>query len=195
VNFTGTEYQFSIKPEVPPGLMVNPTFTFQSGIAVMGDQKVPITQLTLTVGGTAITAKTTDLADAVMKDFVDRVDTALGYSIANNIRERYYQSSIMVEFAPGLERQIASFERAQKVLESEIRRHDGPFYLKRLAFGSGEGSQIPGLFTIDDIPRSDFTIERRAGEPAALNRYFCSAPLPTEALIRVLGLVENAMGN
>jgi hypothetical protein len=195
VNFVGSEYNFSMKPDVPPGLMVNPTFMFQSGATAINDQKTPIHQLTLTVGATVVAAQTTDLAEMVAAQFVDKIDATFGYKIANHIRDRYYQSVIIAEFEPSLERQIAALARAQEVLQNEIKREDGSFAFKRLAFGRGENSLILplGRFSVDDIPKSDFLIERRAGEPLSLNRYFCSAPVKTDDLVRILGMVERAM--
>jgi hypothetical protein len=48
-------------------------------------------------------------------------------------------------------------------------------------------------FQMDDLPNADFAIERRAGEPYSSNRFFCTAPMRTEAHVRVLGLIETAM--
>jgi len=194
VEFVAKEYKFSIKPQVPPGSLYNPVLIFQTGETTIEEKVIPINQFTLIIGGTIVTAKTTDLAESIAGQFINKIDADLGYKIAANIRERYYQSNIIAEFSPGLEKQIAGLGRAQEILQKEIKRPDMPFNLKRLAFGGGEGyPNPPGPFSIDDIPKSDFTIERRAGEPSSLNRYFCSAPLQTAELVRVLGMVEDAM--
>jgi hypothetical protein len=41
--------------------------------------------------------------------------------------------------------------------------------------------------------RTGFVIERRAGSPYRLNRYYCSGPFPTRTLIAKLEEIERAL--
>jgi hypothetical protein len=60
-----------------------------------------------------------------------------------------------------------------------------PFKIKRLAFGHGDIAVTTAVpFTLDLLEASDFVIERRAAEPYSENRYFCSAPMRTQTILR-----------
>ena len=63
-----------------------------------------------------------------------------------------------------------------------------PFEIKRLAFGGGDvpNPQMQLQPTIEAIERSDFLMERRAGAPYEVNRYFCAAPIKTAEHNKVL---------
>ena len=70
-----------------------------------------------------------------------------------------------------------------------------PFEIKRLAFGGGDvpNPQMQLQPTIEAIERSDFLMERRAGAPYEVNRYFCAAPIKTAEHIKVLELIEREL--
>jgi hypothetical protein len=194
VEFVGKTYNFSLTPELQPGLILNPMFIFQGGELMHADVKIPITQITLVVGGLVVTAKDTDFADTVADDVVKRLDNDLGYKIARNIRTKYYQSHLVAEMIDFGER-IGIFNRAEEILNKEMPRPEKRFDIKRLSFGGGDLQlqQLFSQFQIDDLPNGDFTIERRAGEPYSSNRFYCTAPMRTEEHVRVLGLIETAM--
>jgi hypothetical protein len=195
VAFVGKAYNFTTVPPVPAANpVVEPVFSFQSGKLISKDIETPITAIVLAVGGTLAIARTTHDADVVIEDLVTKLDAGLGYRINGNIKRRDYQSNIVVQFDPSLEDQISALNNAERILNREIQRPNAPFRTKRLAFGYGDPPRpIPQTFSLDDIPNSDFTIERRASESYEDNRYFCSAPLQTSEHERVLELVEQAM--
>lgn len=193
IDFLGRTYSFSLKPEVPPGLIVNPYFVFQTGEVIFDGKKFPINQLTMMQGGAVLTARDTDTADLIFNEIVKNLDQAFDMKIGQSIRARYYVSNMVVEFEPGLEKKIAAFDRANTLLNEQIPRKNFPFLLKRLAFGSGDVQLTPNPFAIDDIPNMDFTIERRAGEPYSSNRYFSGAPISTREHKRVLEMLERTM--
>src|SRR5271168_1214436 len=190
ISFVGNAYKFSAMPQTPPGPVIDPVFSFQSGELIVGDRKLAITSITLAVGGTIVAARNTDEADIILDDLVATLDTELGYRIRDNVKRRDYQSNIVVQFEPSLEDQISALLRAERVLNREIPRPNAPFKTKRLAFGFGDPVRPIRPFSLDDIPNSDFVIERRAGEPYEDNRYLCAAPLRTSEHARVLELVE-----
>jgi len=70
-----------------------------------------------------------------------------------------------------------------------------PFEIKRQAFGGGgvPNPQMQLQPTIEAIERSDFLMERRAGAPYEVNRYFCAAPIKTAEHIKVLELIEREL--
>jgi hypothetical protein len=193
VEFIGSAYNFSLKPEVPPGLLVNPIFVFQSGKLSDDDGQFVIHQVTFAPGAIILTAKDTELATRLINKIIITLDEKYGSKIRQSIRTTQYMSVISVEFGPALEEQVRSFERAQAMLNREIRRPERPFALKRLSFGGGDVQQLFAQFSVDDIQNTDFTIERRQGEPYELNRYHCSAPISTPELVRIVGLFEEVM--
>lgn len=196
VAFIGRRYRFSLIPEVPPGLIppqLN-AFTFQVGELVLNERKIPINQLTWTSGAAIITAKDTNNADLIANDMIAEIDEEFGTQISTSVRRRIYLSILIVDFSPGLEQQISALLRAQSVINKHIAA-DKEFVFWRLGFGVGaqQQGQTTGVFSVDDLAKLDFTIERRGGEPPALNRYHCAAPLSTSEHERVLGLVEEAL--
>jgi hypothetical protein len=194
VAFIAERYQFSLRPELPPGLQVDPVLFFQSGEVMIDDQKIPIHQLVWQLGGAVVTAKDTDVADRIVDHVSEELDSKFGFKIAATIRRRYYASAIVVEFDHGLDTRLKLFGRIKNVLEREKPPYrDYPFDIKRMAFGFPERPvQSGGMNSIDDIPNTDFLMERRAGEPESSNRYFASGPFKTAELDRIVALIEEA---
>jgi hypothetical protein len=193
IEFVAESYRFAVKPQIPanvaPFMVQN--FVFQSGELISGDTKLPIVQLAIIPNGDIVTAATTDIADKILEDFMERLDATFGYRFASAEKERAYQSNVVVEFEAGVEEKIEIFRRLEKILEDASLR-EAPFKFKRLAFGSGDIQAIQSSGTIREIENSDFIIERRATEPYSRNRYFCSAPTTTKNHIKVLHEVEKA---
>ena len=105
IEITADHYQFSVKPNLPPG--APPTamqiLPFQSGTTTFGEIKVPIVQLAITPNGYVITAQTTEIADPAMDDFMALLDNTLGFRNASAKQRRVYQSNIVVQFEVGIE--------------------------------------------------------------------------------------------
>jgi hypothetical protein len=194
VEFVAATYHFLVKPTIPSGIapFTVPNYVFQSGQFVLGENKWPIVQLAIIPNGDIVTAEDTDAADKIMDDFMTRLDETFGYRFATAEKRRVYQSNLVVEFNPGLSEKIDSFKRDRSYFESASIR-PAPFSLKRLAFGWGDVQQTPTLATINDVENTDFTIERRSGEPYSRNRFFCSAPMRTSGHIRILHEIEAAL--
>jgi len=193
VAYLGQAYQFSFIPEVPPGLFANTQpFTFQSGKVSIGEQSYPINQLTFVTGALVLTAKDTDLAERLLKHIISTMAGQFDLQIERATRISYYQSSLSVEFAPQIGAQL---QTVQNIVNQFIKRPDNNLYaLKRLALGAGDVANIYNMqLTIDDIPNSDFVLERRPGEPYELNRFFSSAPLPTQPHQEMLEAIEAAL--
>jgi hypothetical protein len=64
-----------------------------------------------------------------------------------------------------------------------------------LAFGSGDviNPQMQLQPNIDQIERSDFLLERRAGASYQQNRYYSGAPMKTADHIRLLEIIEREL--
>jgi hypothetical protein len=195
VTFIGSSYAFSVIPQVQPGLLLNPAFTFQAGELTTEGGKIPINQVTWAsqAASIAVTAKDTPTAELLLDDLIKKLDNQLGFKIEKAARERYYQSNLVVEFEPALEKQISLFQRIQGLLEKELPRPNSAFAIKRWAFGNLAMEQRGGvMLAIDDLADVDFVIERRATEPLSSNRFFCIAPTSTSEHERILNLIERA---
>lgn len=193
VQFVGDCYNFSVRPNIAPGMPVQPHLVFQQGKLIKDEgDEYPIHQLTIFVNGDAITARSTEISDIILDDYLGKLDEGLGYRFAKSAQTRLYVSNVAVEFAAGLEEYIQALHMIEDVLNNEIPRDGVPFKIKRLAFGYGE-STPPSLQSLDEIKNADFLIERRSGEPYSKNRYFSSAPLRTSDHVRVLEQIEKSI--
>jgi len=190
VQFVGNCYNFLVRPNIALG-MTQP-LVFQQGkfIKDEGDE-YPISQLTVFGDGDAITARSTEISDFILDDFLRKLDEGLGYRFEKSSQMRLYVSNVAVEFGAGLEEYIQALHMIEDILNNEIPRDDVPFKTKRLAFGYGDATQ-PALPSLDEFKNADFLIERRAGEPYSKNRYFSSAPLRTADHVRVLEQIEKS---
>jgi hypothetical protein len=190
VAFLGRTYNFSVIPEVAPGLIVTPQpFIFQTGKIALDDQEIPINQLTWLVGALVITAKDTETADRVTNEIILAVDRTFGFKISGIEQHRFYQSNIVAEIDPRVETILL----LENILNREIPRPEKPFLLKSIMFGSGDPINPFTQLPLDYIQASDFIRERRATEPYERNRYFSSAPIRTRDHGPILEQIERAL--
>lgn len=194
IEFLASTYQFSVRPNIPPGVppIAIPTFTFQSGIMTTADKKWPIVQLAIVADGHVVTAQNTDIADAVLDDFMARLDTTFGYRFATAKKHRAYQSNIVIQFDNAFEEKVEAMGKIEVILNREINRPAMPFKIKRLAFGYGD-VEIPTI-SLEAIDKSDFAIERRVGAPYSESRYYSVAPARTSDHVKILEMIEQAIG-
>jgi len=200
VEFLASAYNFANKPIVSQGGVVQlglQQFVFQSGVLVTGDKRLAIFQIALVPNGDVVTAADTDAADFVLNDYMKRLDEGLGFRFgAAKTDRRAYQSNLVVEFDVPLEEKLKGLLEIETHLDKEIPRESWPFKIKRLAFGYGElPLPFPTTLSFETVQRSDFVIERRAGEPYSANRYFCTAPTSTKEHIRILEVLERKLSN
>jgi hypothetical protein len=196
VEFVAKTYQFSVKPNFPEGippLLSVTNLTFQSGTFTAGENRWPLFQLAIVANGDVMTASDTVIAERALNDFMSLLDAELGYSFASADKAFIFQSNLVVEFDRHLEEAIEAFSRIETILNGANLRPQ-PFKVKRLGFGIGDPVQLPVLNSVDDLLKSDFVIERRAGEAYEKNRYFSSAPCKTPDHIQILQDIERAIG-
>ena len=84
INFIGSAYNFSVRPQLTPALapFAQP-LVFQSGILTTANDKLPIIQLASVINGDMITAATTEIADLILDDYIARLDSELGYRFSS----------------------------------------------------------------------------------------------------------------
>lgn len=191
-----SKYKFHVYPTLPPGFppQALPAMVFQSGLCDIDGNQYPIMNLAITGAATTITAYDSDACDAILDDYVTLLDDTLKYRIKNAPQRRAYQSNVVVEFDPGLEKLISQFAVIEDILNNEVHRDEYPFKIKRLSFGYGDPDPVVMLAqNAAQIERSDFQIERRAQEPYDRNRYFCAAPVRTGEHIQLLERIDRAL--
>jgi hypothetical protein len=193
IEFVANAYKFFVRPTIPPNIapFALQNLIFQSGELVSGDNKWPIVQLVIGPNSEIITATTTEMADVILDDYMARLDSAFGFRFAAASKERIYQSNVVVEFDGAFGEKLETFKKIEAILNRATARTQ-QFKLKRLAFGYGDiQSQIN---SVEDLAQCDFVIDHRNGEDYSRNRYFSSAPLPTDAHVKVLEEIERALG-
>jgi hypothetical protein len=187
IEFIGNAYNFASKPQLLPPPLQTLEVAFQSGTFVQGNERFLIMQLLSASNGDIVTAITTDIAEAVLNDYIEKLNAELGYRFSGKDGRRLtYQSNIVVQFDGRLEEKIKGLKEIESILAKEMPR-SVPFNLKKLTFG--HGNPIVAL-TLDNIENSDFSLERRGNELYSGNKYFCSAPVPTSEHIRIIEVLE-----
>src|SRR5882672_4165042 len=99
---------------------------------------------------------------------------------------RIFTSWLVVDFEEPIARMISKFEEVRELIVESFEHGYGQrldFQMQRVAFNVDPMSLPP--FT-----NTEFTIDRRGGTPYSLNRFFCTAPLRTEAHIELLERIE-----
>jgi hypothetical protein len=150
---------------------------------------IPIQQLMIFHNGDAVVARDTNVAKAILSDYLSKLDTELGYRNEGNIIKTLYINNMVVELSRDIDDLLPDVGKVSDILTKQIDRDQKPFMAKRLMFGFGD--PIAGnLDSLEAIEAADFVIEVRAGESRERHRYFTSAPVETAEHIRILEMIE-----
>lgn len=194
IAFLTATYKFSVRPIIPantaPFSVAN--LVYQSGELMSGDNKLPIIQLLVGSNFEIVTSSSTETADIILDDYMARMDEKFKFRFAEAQKQRVYQSNVIIEFAGAFEDKIEAFRKIETILTETSGNNNQVFKMKRLAFGYGDIQQQ--IMTVEDLARSDFVIDRRAGEPFQRNRFFSSAPFTTAKHIEILEKIEKVLG-
>jgi len=181
-------YEFSVVPPDSPG--GNPLLQFQSGICHMGENRIPITQLLITSDGDAISAQNTSLADRVLTDYLTHLEKEMAYRLEGVQLDRIYQSYLLVELEQKLVDKMF-FDAGRLLIGEALGANSKSSYsIKRWTLGQDASNYLPSQPSLVQFLPTDFVIERRANEPFERNRFFCTAPLTTQAHIDILERME-----
>ena len=108
-KYVGDAYNFSVRPQLPRGVvpaLLQP-FLYQSGSAEVDGNKVPIFHLAVLSNGDIISAHTTEIADKIMNDYVERLDRDLRYRYSTAVtKKRMYASNVVFEFESAMAQKI-----------------------------------------------------------------------------------------
>jgi hypothetical protein len=108
VQYIGGLYDFAIRPIIPPNAppQTFPILAFQQGRFVNQDGMFPIQSLIIFENGDAVSAANTDIAEMIIDDYIEKLETHLGYRYKGKPQNRYFSSSIVVDFEHSIGEQI-----------------------------------------------------------------------------------------
>lgn len=149
---------------------------------------VQIRELGIYNDGIIVQTRDTSSAEAVLEDFIEWAPKKFGLRNPQTKIPIQYATNVVVEFDPGTDKIIRSFEPIAKTYAAVLKANyewDHSVRLTRFSFGVDPR----------DLPsqrNSLFFIERRAQQPYSGNRWFAGAPIKTEQLLEFLVMIEKA---
>jgi hypothetical protein len=189
------EKTYNIKPAFPPNQLApnaQVPFVLQGGLLKKDTDQYPIFQIVIQGNGDIITAQNTDIAEIILDDYITQLDKGLGFRLRDAKKTFTYLSNIVVQFDDDIQKPLSIFSEIEKIIGTVVKRSEGPFQLKRLAFGQGD-PVIQAMMNMDTIDKSDFLLERRADEAYSERKFFSSAPLKLKDHIEVLERIETVL--
>jgi len=197
IQYLTRTYKFASRPitaALPVQATQNQNLVFRSGKLTKGDQGYVIHNLVAFPNGDGVVGFTTESAEIVMNDYLDRLDADLKYRYKDGIWKRTYASGVVIEFEFSLEERIPTFKAISAILDRTISREGRPFKPKSISFGDGDPLAVDLQNDIDAASKTDFTLQRRAGEPYSANRYYSVAPIKTQDHVKMLEEIEAVLG-
>jgi hypothetical protein len=157
---------------------------FQMGSIKIKKQEMAVGKLEIYNDGIIVVTTDTRYSDIVMEDFIEWVTKSFDLKPRQTLVPRQHASSIVVEFERAFDKLLRHSFSSE--FSSTLKEHHGfaqPVNLSKLAF-----SIDPML--LPPSRNGQLIIERRAGVTYSKNRFFCSAPLPTDVLIHLMEKFE-----
>lgn len=184
IRQTKERYAFSISPSEQAAKEQGAFF--QSGRLIASNQKYNIGELKIYNDGVAVTAMDTDAAEYILNDVITWGKDTFGIREPITKPRTLYESNLVVEFDPTIERALRAFEQFRPLLENHLRQtyeQELPVHLSRIGLGFDPLGQ-------PFIMRNEFGLERRINRPYSENRFFSIAPLKTRNHIELLETFE-----
>jgi hypothetical protein len=190
INFVGDLYHFAVRPP-PQALFSGVPLIFQGGKFMKDGEIYPILQLLVAPNGDMISASTTDTAEIILLDFIEKLNTGLDYRFNLENNKITYLSNLIVQFDK-FGNPSSAFSKISLLLASAMPHPDKTFRLKRIAFGDGDISQGP-VMNLEQAENVDFMIEHRNGTPNSENIFYCGAAMRTSEHIKLLEQIEEIL--
>jgi hypothetical protein len=163
-------------------------YKLETGTISRGDQTAGIAELGIFSDGIVVNGSNTDDCEFLIRDLIDFARAQLGFRSPLTAPVFHYLSQIIVEFDKPLDRLISNFSAISNAITREVDSvAKQPIAFARLDL-SWDKKTFPAVAI---VPK--FIIERRANIPYEKERYFCGAPLKTEAHLRVLEQIESLL--
>lgn len=183
-----TRYGFLAKPDnISEALKLGAKFQ-QGRININGDE-IAVGELSLYNDGVIVTTRNTKDSNAVLDEFLHWVTTSFTLREPQTKIPRTFFSSVVVDFESDLDLAFLDFERSMRHynrLLKSLYGWDLPVMASRVTFNIDP-------MTLPPQRHANFIIERRGGVPYEANRYFSSAPLPTDAHLELLEIFEREL--
>jgi hypothetical protein len=181
-------YQFLSRP-TDPEKIASGTGKFVAGHIVLGGREIAIGDLSIYSDGFNVETLNTGDADLVLNDFLAWLSQTFGTRQPTAVRTRVYRSVVVVEFGRSIDVALKHFSMLQSACAGAWQAaygYDILLSLERFALEADPASVPP-------YTNTKFVIERRANTPFSANRYYCGAPLPTIAHLRLLEQIEKTL--
>lgn len=159
---------------------------FENGRLLTDRHQIGIENLDIYNDGIVATGRNTSDAEVILNDAIEWGFEAFGLRRPQRVAPRTYTSWLVVDFEEPIARMFSKLEELRDLMATSFEQGHGvrlDFQMQRVAFNVDPLSVPP--FT-----NTEFTIDRRGGSPYPLNRFFCTAPLRTEAHITLLERIE-----
>ena len=184
IQLTTERYGFVYPPNIHDSGEDNTRF--REGIFDDGHRKIKIAELVVYTDGVAVEAPDSESADMVLDDLIKWAKETFDIPDAITQIPRTFVSGIIVDFDGPINRVLSIFREIKLILEAEYKtvyERELNLDLCRIAFSTDQ-KDIPGLLN------PEFQIERRVDHTYSANRYYCTGPIPTRALISTIEKLE-----
>jgi hypothetical protein len=162
---------------------------FSTGRLDTNGSQIAITQLDIYHDGLVVIARTTDDALAVMYDLMAWAKREFNFRDHITPPRTSFTSTVVVDFATSIE---AAFQNFQTITGIMNAAHEAA-YGTRLELNAARIAVMVDPLTLPPFTNTNFMIERRTGHPYRDNRYFCTAPLPTQVHLQMLEALEKTL--
>jgi hypothetical protein len=187
IRLVGERYAFLERPTLEDAS--NKGLVFRRGQLVARDRKIVINSLGIYNDGVTAETFATKDADIIIDDVLLWAKEVLRYRDPITKIKRKYDSSVVVEFDEDIDEHLKILVEIRKAMGDALQKAYGipvAINLARIGFAAD-------VRPSRDLPRSQFTIERRAEQPYSANRFFSVAPLGADEHIAVLETFERQM--
>jgi len=160
---------------------------FQHGRLEFEGSEIAIQNLDVYIDGILANCRTSREADIVIDDAAAWLASTFGFRIPQTMTPRTYTSWLTVEFSASTTALFKNFSKVQHlVAETYAVAHQGA----KLAFDLARLSLRSDPPPLSQFVNTDFIIDRRINVPYSQNRFFCGAPLKTQAHLQFLEKLE-----
>ncbi|KAF0142277.1 MAG: hypothetical protein FD153_625 [Rhodospirillaceae bacterium] len=177
----GKRYSFGLIPDmrVSRAELGKTGLVFESGAHNTPDGTVTIVSVSIHNDGVIVRAATTKQAERFVGDLKEWLIAERGFRRVSTTS--LYLSELVVDFERPLSSTFKNFETISNLVTNKVAEH------REVTLSALAGFAIEFVGAASP-PR--FSIERRVGASFGQERYFCSAPLRTEAHVEVLRELE-----
>ncbi|MEI7668533.1 MAG: hypothetical protein WCJ33_00420 [Pseudomonadota bacterium] len=168
---------------------------FKYGKININGDLINISSLTIYSEAVAVNIGDTSKSLIVINDLFDWLQSEFKFRKPVTQPKDFYESHLVVEFDSDLDNFIKPFAKISKLLSTLINEtYDISVKVDFSGFAiSADSTLLPSYLT--PIFNNNFTINRRIGIAFSQNRYYCTAPFPTDKHIKLLENVENFIKN